>query len=189
MREPSCLELIPTPDPEATPSPTAEATPDPAPALEAMLPDEVLGYRTEKTSLSAPTGDLGFFFGIFQGVLACTGTTQSDLSLAVAVGEGLRNWSVIAVEIDGVTGEEIQDIWMFRLSPSGPQLFTEEEIDGRRYLLSDVGWATYATNDTFFVVMNLSFGDDFSGPNDPTPEPIPDAEAIVEAFIRQLPAD
>jgi hypothetical protein len=60
---------------------------------------------TVRPAPSAP-GDLGFFFDIFEGVLACTGTDRSDPSLAVAVGQGLRNWSVIAVEIDGVGGQE-----------------------------------------------------------------------------------
>ena len=39
---------------------------------------------------------------------------------------------------------------------SGPSgRLAEEEVDGRRYFTSDAGWATYATQDTFYWIVNL----------------------------------
>lgn len=182
----TCLELVPTPDPAASPSPTAAATPDPAPELEALLPDEILGYATEKYSMAAPDR-LDFILGLFDAFLACTDTDRSDLSLAFAVAEGLRNWAVVAVQIDGVSGHEMEDIWLFRLAPGGPPgRLMQRTVDGREYIEMDAGWATYSTDDTFYWVVNFSFGDDFGDPEE-TPEPIPDSEEIIEAFIRLLP--
>jgi hypothetical protein len=184
----TCLELVPTPDPEASPSPTPAATPDPAPELEALLPDEVLGHATEKFSMTAPDR-LDFIFGLFDAFLACTNTDRSDLSLAIAIAHGLQNWGVVAVEIDGVSGHEMEDIWLFRLSPGGPaRRLSQHTVDGRDYIEMDGGWATYSTDETFYWVMNFTFGDDFSEP-EATPEPIPEREEIIRAFIRLLPAD
>ena len=184
----TCLELVPTPDPEASPSPTPAATPEPAPELEALLPDEVLGYATEKYSMTAPH-ELEFILGLFDAFLACTDTDRSDLSLAIAVAQGLQNWGVVAVEVDGVSGHEMEDIWLFRLSPGGPSgRLSERAVDGREYIEMDGGWATYSTDDTFYWVLNFTFGDNFGEP-EATPEPIPEREEIIEAFIRQLPGD
>jgi hypothetical protein len=185
--EVSCLELVPTPDPEATPSPVPTLTPEPAPALEALLPDSILGRETEKVSMTAPDR-LEFIFGLFEAFLACTGTERSDLSMAIAVAPELQNWSVVVVEIDGVTGAEMQDIWLFRLGRGPSGRLTELEVDGREYVMSDAVWATYATDGEFYWITNLTFGDNFSEPEE-TPPPIPESDEIIKAIVRQLPLD
>jgi hypothetical protein len=61
-------------------------------------------------------------------------------------------------------------------------------VDGRQYVETNAGWATYSTDDTFYWVLNFTFGDNFGEP-EATPEPIPEREEIIEEFIRQLPGD
>jgi hypothetical protein len=181
----SCFELVPTPNPATTRSPGPSATPESVPELEAQLPDRVLGHPTQKGSMRAP-GELTFVFALFDAFLACTDTQRDDLSLAFAVAADLGNWSVVAVQVDGVSGEELQDIWLYRLVAGGPtDLYEEAEVDGRRYLQTEGGWATYATPDTFFWIVNLTYGDYFG---EETPAPLPDTKDIIEAFVRQLPA-
>jgi hypothetical protein len=183
--EKTCVELIPTPAPGATPAATPESTPKPVPELEAKLPDAVLGRPTTKVSMDRPE-QLGFFFGIFDALLACTGKDHGDLRLGVAIAPELRNWAVVAVEIDGVSGHELSDLWFFRMTRglTGGR-FADAEVGGRAYRLSEVGWAVYATDDTFYWVTSLDYGD---FPPSPPPD-LPDAGQIIEGFIGQLPLD
>jgi hypothetical protein len=181
----TCVDLIPRPSPGATPTPTSRATAEPAPELEALLPDDVLGRQTQKVSMRAPK-DLEFVLGLFDAFLACTHKDRQDLSLAIAVAKDLNAWSVIGVRIDGVTGPEMADIWLFRMTngPTGGPL-VKKTIDGREYWLSEVGWAVYSTRDTFYWITSLAYGDFPPA----SPPPIPSSQEIVEAFIRQLPLD
>ena len=142
--EKTCVELMPTPAPGATPAATSKTTPKPVPALEAKLPDTVLGRPTTKISMDRPDR-LDFVFGLFDALLACTGKDHSDLRLGVAYAPALRNWGVVAVEIDGVSGHDLSDMWFFRMSRGLTGLgFTDAEVAGRAYRQSEVGWAAYA---------------------------------------------
>jgi hypothetical protein len=181
----TCLELMPTPAPGATPAATSDTTPKPVPELEAKLPDTVLGRATTKISMDGPER-LDFIFGLFEALLACTGKDHDDLRLAVAIAPELRNWAVVAVEIDGVSGHELSDLWFFRMSRGlTGGLFADAEVGGRAYRLSEFGWAVYATDDTFYWVVSLEYGD---FPPSPPPD-LPDAGQIIEGFIAQLPLD
>ena len=176
---------MPTPAPGATPAATSKTTPKPVPALEAKLPDTVLGRPTTKISMDRPER-LDFIFGLFDALLACTGKDHRDLRLGVAYAPALRNWGVVAVEIDGVSGHDLSDMWFFRMSRGLTGLrFTDAEVAGRAYRQSEVGWAAYATDDTFYWVTSLDYGD---FPPSPPPD-LPDAGKIVEGFIGQLPLD
>jgi von Willebrand factor type A domain len=184
----TCLQMIPTPAPGATPTPESRETAPPAPELAALLPNDILGYRTQKVSMTAPK-KLEYIFAVFDAFLACTNKQRTDLSLAIAVANDLRGWSVTAVRVDGVTGQEMADIFLYRMT-NGPTggLIQERAVDGRTYSLSEVGWAVYATDDTFYWIAQLG-GGDFAPPNaGPTPSP-PASIDVVEAIIRQLPLD
>ena len=64
----------------------------------------------------------------------------------------------------------------------------EQTVDGRKYWLSEVGWAVYATDKTFYWIAGLGYGD-LPPPNaSPTPSP-PASIDVVKAVIRQLPLD
>ena len=181
----TCVNLIPRPSPGAVPTPTPRTSPEPAPELEALLPDEVLGRQTQKVSMRAPRS-LESVLGLFDAVLACTHKERQDLSLAIAVAKDLNAWSVVGVRIDGVTGPEMADIWLFRMTngPTGGPLI-KKTIDGRQYWLSNVGWAVYSTRDTFYWITSLAYGDFPPA----SPPPMPSSQEIVEAFIGQLPLD
>ena len=184
----TCLQMIPTPAPGATPTPVPSESAPPAPELEALLPNDVLGHPTQKLSMTAPK-KLDFIFALFDAFLACTNKQRADLSLAIAVAGDLNGWSVTAVRVKGVTGAEMADIFLYRMT-NGPTggLITEGTVDGRKYWLSEVGWAVYATNDTFYWIFSIGYGD-FPPPNpSPTPTPLASID-IVEAIIRQLPLD
>ena len=183
---PTCLDLLPTPGPGATPSPGPAVSAPPAPELEALLPDVVLGHPMQKLSMTAPQ-HLDYVFAIFDAFLACTGTDRSDLSLAVAVANELNAWSVTAVRVDGVSGQEMADIFLFRLTrgPTGGRL-EKRTVDGREYWLSEVGWAVYATDRTFYLITSLAVG---YAPSQESQAPLPPSQEIVEAIIRQLPLD
>ena len=184
----TCIQMIPTPAPGATPTPEPQESAPPAPELEALLPNDVLGHPTQKLSMTAPK-KLEYIFGIYDAFLACTGKHRSDLSLAIAVADDLNGWSVTAVRVDGVTGQEMADIFLYRLT-NGPTggMIAEDSVDGRNYWLSEVGWAVYATDRTFYVIASLGYGD-LPPPNaSPTPSP-PASIDVVKAIIRQLPLD
>ena len=51
--------------------------------------------------------------------------------------------------------------------------------------IGQVGWAAYATDDTFYWVTSLDYGD---FPPSPPPD-LPNARKIVEGFMSQLPLD
>jgi hypothetical protein len=183
---PTCIDLLPTPGPGATPTPMPAASAPPAPELEALLPDVVLGHPTQKLSMTAPQ-HLEYVFAIYDAFLACTGTHRSDLSLAIAVVNELNAWSVTAVRVDGVSGREMADIFLFRLTagPTGGRL-EKRTVDGREYWLSEVGWAVYATDKTFYWVTSFAVG---YAPSPGSQPPLPPSQEIVEAIIRQLPLD
>jgi hypothetical protein len=63
--------------------------------------------------------------------------------------------------------------------------FADAEVGGRAYRLSEVGWAVYATDNTFYWVTSLEYGD---FPPSPPPD-LPDAGQIIDGFIGQLPLD
>jgi hypothetical protein len=159
--------MIPTPAPGATPTPEPLETDPPAPELEALLPNDILGHRTQKVSMTAPK-KLEYVFAVFDGFLACTNKQRTDLSLAIAIANDLRGWSVTAVRVDGVTGQEMADIFLYRMT-NGPTggLIEERAVDGRTYSLSEVGWAVYATDGTFYWIAQLPYGD-FPPPTSPT---------------------
>jgi hypothetical protein len=184
----TCIQMIPTPAPGATPTPEPQESAPPAPELEALLPDDVLGHRTQKLSMTAPK-KLEWIFGIYDAFLACTGKHRSDLSLAVAIADDLNGWSVTAVRVDGVTGQEMADIFLYRLT-NGPTggLIVEDSVDGRNYWLSELGWAVYATDTTFYWIASLGYGDLPPPSASPTPSP-PASIDVVKAIIRQLPLD
>lgn len=184
----TCIQMIPTPAPGATPTPEPHGSAPPAPELEALLPNEILGHRTQKLSMTAPK-KLEYVFAIYDAFLACTGKHRSDLSLAVAVADDLNAWSVTAVRVDGVTGQEMADIFLYRMT-NGPTggMIAEDTVDGRKYWLSEVGWAVYATDKTFYWIASLGYGDLPLANASPTPSP-PASIDIVKAVIRQLPLD
>jgi hypothetical protein len=184
----TCLQMIPTPAPGATPTPVPVGSDPPAPELEALLPNDVLGHPMQKLSMTAPRR-LDFIFAVYDAFLACTNKERSDLSLAIAVANDLNGWSVTAVRVQGVTGQEMADIFLYRMT-NGPTggLIGEQTVDGRKFWLSEVGWAVYATDETFYWIAALGYGDLPPPNSSPTPPP-PSSIDIVEAIIRQLPLD
>jgi hypothetical protein len=181
VRPRSCVELVP----KASQKPVATSRPTtiPVPELEALLPDQILGRPTQKYSAAAPQ-ELEYIFGLFDAFLACTNTTRADMRLASAAAADLGYWGVVAVEVDGVTGHEMEDIWLYRMGETVSNgEFEDRTVDGRTFHVTRIG-SIYATGKTFYWILSLAFGD---FPTSSAP-PLPDSQAIVDDIVRQLPA-
>ena len=85
-----------------------------------------------------------------------------------------------------MSGHELSDLWFFRMSRGLTGLgFTDAEVAGRPTGRARSDGRSYATDDTFYWVTSLDYGD---FPPSPPPD-LPDADKIVEGFIGQLPLD
>lgn len=156
------------------------------PELEALLPDRVLGRPLTKSSIAGGPLLHPFHPGwIWQGFLFCTGRSDADLSVAYATSAALGNLGVIAVRIDGVSGAELQDIFMHRLSPGSEDDLhpTPVTVDGRRATVLQTGFLLYPHDDVLFMAMSLAFGDCFSdcGP------PLVSMDRLAPALLPLLP--
>ena len=149
-------QLIPT-----IPSGLASAIPSlvlPSPdaALEAMLPNQICGETSVKSSAAGGTFAAGN--AQIQAFLSSIGKTSSDMSFAAAVG-GTTGCSVEIVEIKGATAAQMHDQFVANLTQAGaaPQ---EKSIGGKTVL---VGTASNAFGYAYF---KDDMGIFFSAPDD-----------------------
>jgi hypothetical protein len=156
------------------------------PELEALLPDRVLGRPLTKSSIKGGPLLHPFHPGwIWQGFVFCTGRADADLSVAYATSAALGNLGVIAVRVDGVSGAELADIFMHRLSPGSEDDLhpTPVIVEGRRATVLQTGFLLYPHDDVLFMAMSLAFGDCFSdcGP------PLVSMDRLAPALLPLLP--
>jgi hypothetical protein len=154
--------------------------------LEALLPDRVLGRPLKKSSIVGGPLLHPFHPGwIWQGFLFCTGRADADLAVAYAGSAELGNLGVIAVRIDGVSGAQLADVFLHRLSPGSEDDLhpTPVTVEGRRATVLQTGFLLYPHDDVLFMAMGLAFGDCFSdcGP------PLVSMDRLAPALLPLLP--
>ena len=99
-----------------------------------------------------------------------------------ATGPHLLGFAVLAVEIEGVSGDDLLDITMAEMVAGDSGSYRTVEHAGREYLTVDGSSALYATNRTFYLINAyccVEFG--------PSPGPMPTGEEIVHSLIEGLP--
>jgi hypothetical protein len=107
------------------------ALPSPDPALEAMLPDQLCGTTTTKSS--AAGGAFAAGNTQVQGFLAALGKTSSDVSFAAELA-GTTGCGATIVQVNGTTASQMHDQFIASATQGGaaPQ---EQSIGGKSVLV------------------------------------------------------
>lgn len=172
------------------PQPNAARAPD----LEAMLPDEVLGERMDKASITGTPLLHPFWPGwLWYALVECTGGFGPALEVAYASASNWGGLAVVAIRIeraeDGklipVPAQDVADAFLHRISPGsedemGPRPF---ELAGRTAMVTDSGLLIYPHDDVLFMMMTLAYGDCWEDCGTP-----PNREDLAADLLPKLPA-
>jgi len=177
-------------EPDATPAPAPLGSPDTNPELLGRLPAQVLGVPTDRNTLSGRWAlSASFYSSMARGFLACTGADVGDLWMGIASGSNTRGTVAMAVEVDGVSGAELQRIFVDGLlRPFGDVTLEPREHAGRSYQRVNQLGMVYATERTFYYIASYCCVDESRDSPDPATTPPPTVQQIMESMLEGLPS-
>lgn len=128
------------------------------PELEQLIPDEVGGETLEKDSIGGLPREFGFFNYYFDRLLICAGGTPDDMAVAYASVPSADGFVIFAIQVDTVTGAELERIHISEAIRAGAGTVSVEAraAAGREYQVLSEGGATASTGDVFYWMVQLS---------------------------------
>lgn len=176
---------------DATPGPRPSGEPAENPGIIDRLPAMAFGEPLDRDALGGAwlLADR-FFAGWARGFLACTGADPNDVWIGFAHGSDLGATIVLAYEVDGWSGHQLQDFYLPMLTAlMGNQGFVEDLTDGGRHY-QRIGVEGYerttllfATDTTLYEISEYGVVDYFGE----SPPPEPSNDEIHLELLRSIP--
>ena len=129
------------------------ANPGGATDLEALLPDEVNGVQLTKSSFSGEQIETAGFS--LDDLVAAAGVSPDDISLAMANDQSGGQISIIAIRIEGRSGEQALEALLESDTTGLAEAVREATVGGKEVLVSEIGGAIYlyAADDVVFELL------------------------------------